>query len=71
LAGFRYGVEPGDAFKLAGVAFVLLASAGLATLVPAWRALALSPLWPCAKDDVADGAKGLVAGQGCEPAALP
>jgi putative ABC transport system permease protein len=43
LEGFLYGVEPGDAFTLAGVAFVLLASAGLATLVPAWRASRVEP----------------------------
>jgi putative ABC transport system permease protein len=39
-----YGVEPLDASVFAGVAFVLLAVASAACLVPAWRASRLDPL---------------------------
>jgi len=39
-----YGVEPLDASVFAGVAFVLLALASAACLVPAWRASRLDPL---------------------------
>ena len=45
LEGFLFGVEPYDPLVLIGVASLLLAVAALATLVPAWRASRMDPMW--------------------------
>jgi ABC-type lipoprotein release transport system permease subunit len=39
-----YGVKPMDAGVFAGVAVILLAVAGMACVVPAWRASRLDPV---------------------------
>jgi putative ABC transport system permease protein len=44
LAGLLFGVEPVDLITYAGVAALLVGSAVLATLVPAWRASRIDPV---------------------------
>jgi ABC-type lipoprotein release transport system permease subunit len=44
LASMLYGVEPTDPFTLALVPIVLVAAAGLASLMPARRAMRIDPV---------------------------
>jgi putative ABC transport system permease protein len=44
LSGFLYGVSPQDPATLAAVILMLAVVAGIAALVPAWRASRLDPL---------------------------
>ena len=44
LRSLLYGVQPLDATVFAAVAFILLAVAGVACLLPAWRASRVDPI---------------------------
>jgi ABC-type antimicrobial peptide transport system permease subunit len=44
IRGFLFGVQAYDPLVLGGVALLLLAVAGIATLVPAWRASRIDPM---------------------------
>jgi len=44
LTGFLYGVEPRDPVTMVGVPIVLLFVAGLASVIPAWRATRVDPI---------------------------
>jgi ABC-type antimicrobial peptide transport system permease subunit len=44
LTGFLYGVEPRDPITMVGVPIVLLFVAGLASVIPAWRATRVDPI---------------------------
>jgi ABC-type antimicrobial peptide transport system permease subunit len=44
IAGFLYGVKPGDPLTLAATAGVLVSSAMLASYVPALRAMRVDPI---------------------------
>ena len=44
LQTFLYGVEPGDLPTFGGTCLVLMLAGTLACLVPAWRALRVSPM---------------------------
>jgi ABC-type antimicrobial peptide transport system permease subunit len=44
VSGMLFGVGPFDVVSFAGIAALLLVVAGLACVVPAWRAMRIEPL---------------------------